>query len=177
MNSARVNGDSVKRAFLPVANRDSVGALGAIGHQGRRLSVVPPTLGTRAEVVQHFLALPPAGVHHRQHTLHEPAACRAGRATTRLPQQHAVPFRSLALVVRRLHPFDVNKRPQPLFMAQQFLAGSRRFAAPALFAALQYLGDCRAHRLHGLLETGPRQPARTELMPQMKQPLLWSSRL
>src|SRR6202011_1174611 len=171
MKSAGINDDPVKRAFFPVANRDSADGSGGIWHQGRGILVVPPGLDARAEVVQHLLALPPAGVYHRQHTLHEPASLRAVRAATGLPQQHAMPFRTLSLVVRWLHPFDVNKRPQPLFVTQQFLAGPRRFAAPALCAALQHLRDRRAHGLHGLLQTWPRQLTRTELIPQVKQPV------
>jgi len=104
MKSAGVNDDPVKRAFLPGANRDSAGASGGVWHQGRGISVVPPALQARAEVVQHLFALPPTGVHHRQHTLHEPAPLHAVRTPTRLAQQHAVPFRTLALVVRRFHP-------------------------------------------------------------------------
>src|ERR1700722_18946269 len=54
-------------------------------------------------------------------------------------------------------------------MAQQFLACPCCFAALARLTALQRGPYGFAHRLDGLLETRPRQPAVLELVPQMKQ--------
>jgi hypothetical protein len=54
-------------------------------------------------------------------------------------------------------------------VVEQLLARPCRFAAPALLAALQHLSYRFAHRLHGLLQTRPRQLAFAELMPQVKQ--------
>src|SRR5262249_1540893 len=100
-----------------------------------------------------------------------PAALLAVRTAAGLPQQHPVPLAALAFVVRRFHSVGVHEGPQPGLVAQQLLAGSCRLGATALGPALQGPLARFAYGLYGLLQTLPRQLARPEPVPQMKQPV------
>ena len=92
----------------------------------------------------------------------------AGNITKRFIAS-AMSFGSLRLVVGRFDPVFGDEGPQPLLMAQQFLAGSGRRTTAALLTGRQHPPDCFTHRFHGRLELRPRQRAFTKPMPQVKQ--------
>ena len=72
-NQRRVNDDPMKRVVIPVVSRDNVELSGSSRQQGRGISAVPPRLDARAEIIQHLLSLPLAGVNDGQNALDEAA--------------------------------------------------------------------------------------------------------
>src|SRR5439155_8690691 len=97
-SARRVESNATTRVVAVWGNRRVptwTGGSGGIGHQGGGRLLDSPGLDAGAEVVQHLLALPPAGFYHRQDPLHEPAALRTVRAATGLPPQHPMPFGTL----------------------------------------------------------------------------------
>src|SRR3954471_11997134 len=154
-SARRVEGNATTRVVAVGGGPTWTGGSGGIRHQEWRRLLESPGLDAGAEVVQHLLALPPAGFHHRQDPLHEAAALRTVRAATGLPPQHPMPFGTLRLVVGRFHPYGIHERPQPLFVLLQFLAGPCRLAAAAPLSSLQRAPYRFTDWLHALLEWLP----------------------
>src|ERR1700704_1031987 len=93
-----------------------------MGNQGGRCLVLPPTLDTGTQVIQHRLALPSACFHYGENPFHKPTPLLTVRSSAHPSQQHSLSLRSLRLVVRRFYPLYFHKRPQPKLVPQQFLA-------------------------------------------------------
>jgi hypothetical protein len=75
--------------------------------------------GDEGEGVAALLA---AGLDYHQHRLNETAAGCALRPKREFSPDHRMTQRSLARIVRRLDPFVMQERPQPLPMFVQFPA-------------------------------------------------------
>ena len=92
------------------------------------------------------------------------ADCRCRRLSSATARLAVPPVRLRCSSVPPLHG---NKRPQPVLVTQQLLAGPRRFLAPALLPTLQ---GCRtAARTGCMVLDSSATVAFPQLMPQVKQ--------
>src|SRR6185369_12109177 len=98
----------MKSVIVPSRSWGNVGLSRSVRYQGRGIAAASPSLDAGAEVIQHSLPLPSAGMNDCQNAFDEPAALLAVRTSAGLPQQHPVPPGSLAFVVRRFHSFGVH---------------------------------------------------------------------
>ncbi len=103
-------------------------------------------LHRRGEVIETIARLLPAGFHDSQNRLDEAAAARALSAEGQFSPNDGVAERSLADIVRRFHPFDIQECPEPFTMVVQFAAHADQFRVPAELPAQQEAFDRCADR-------------------------------
>src|SRR5262249_44367418 len=128
-------------------------------------------LEATGQVLQGVDPLLPAGRHHREHPLDEPAAPLTGRPAARLAPQDGVPQRPLRRVVRRLDPPDPEECPQVLLAFQQAPARRRRLVAGARRTPAQSLLDAPPDRPGVAEKRAPGHRAVPVLVPPVEQPV------
>ena len=138
--------------------------------RGDRLAS-PIGLKARGQVLQHVAALLPAGGHHRQHPLDEPAPRLARRTPADPSPDHRMPQSALRRVVRRFHPGEPHEIPQALLHAKDLGAGPGRRRAAALHAVLQGAAHPRPQAEDPRSEATLFQRTVPRLVPGREQPV------
>ena len=122
--------------------------------------------GDEGEGVATLLA---ACLDYRQHRFHEATAGGALRSKRQLPPDHRMTQRPLARIVRRLHPFAMQKRPEPWPMFVQLPTCAAHASIATLHSAQQQTLDFAANRTHPTQQCRPRDFTGAIIGPMFKQ--------